>query len=66
MEEKLYGIEIQKEGDNYLGKIFSDVGGLKEFRSNKLELLLRDITYDMRLALGDLSVRNIELFEDKD
>ena len=66
MEEKLYGIEIQKEGDNYLGKIFSDIGGLKEFRSHKLELLLRDITYDMRLALGDLSVRNIELFEDKE
>ena len=48
MEEALYGIEIQKDGNLYLGKIYSDVGGLKEFKSYRIESLLRDITYDIR------------------
>jgi len=55
MEESLYGIEIQKEGHIYLGKMYSDDGKLKEFKSHKIDLLFRDMIYDMRLALGEFS-----------
>ncbi len=51
MEEELYGIEIQREGSTYFGRIYSDVGGVKEFKSHKIELLFRDMTYDMILNL---------------
>jgi len=33
MEEPLYGIEIQKEGGIYLGRMYSDGGSVKEFKS---------------------------------
>jgi hypothetical protein len=55
MEEPLYGIEIQKEGQTYLGKMYSDDGNVKEFKSHKIDLLFRDMIYDMRLALGEFS-----------
>jgi len=51
LEEELYGIEIKKEGSTYFGRIYSDVGGVKEFKSRKIELLFRDMTYDMILNL---------------
>jgi len=60
MEEPLYGIEIQKEGDIYLGRMYSDGGGVKEFKSHKIDLLFRDMIYDMRLALGEFSTKDIE------
>ena len=59
MEEILYGIEIQREKDKYLGKIYTEIGVLKEFKSHKIELLLRDIAYDMRLEFEDLKSKNI-------
>ena len=31
MEETLYNIEIHKESNGYLGRLFSDVDGVKEF-----------------------------------
>jgi len=60
MEEPLYGIEIQKEGDIYIGKMYSDGGGVKEFKSQKIDLLFRDMIYDMRLALGEFSSKDVE------
>jgi hypothetical protein len=60
MEEPLYGIEIQKEGDMYLGRMYSDGGIVKEFKSHKIDLLFRDMIYDMRLALGEFSNRDVE------
>ena len=36
MEETLYSIEIHKEKGMYIGKIYSDVDGVKEFRNPKI------------------------------
>ena len=61
MEETLYDIEIHRGQDEYIGKIFSDVDGMKEFRSQHLDQLLRDITLDMQLALEEFQNRQPEL-----
>jgi hypothetical protein len=60
MEETLYNIEIHKDESGYLGKLFSDVDGMKEFKNEYLDQLLRDITLDMQLALEEFSNRTIE------
>lgn len=57
MEETLYNIEIHKEEGGYLGRLFSDVDGVKEFKNEYLDKLLRDITMDMQLALEEFSNR---------
>ena len=64
MEEPLYGIEIQKERGIYLGRMYSDGGSVKEFKSHKIDLLFRDMIYDMRLALGEFSNRDAEYNKD--
>jgi len=63
MEETLYNIEIHKGDNGYLGKLFSDVDGVKEFKNEFLDQLLRDITIDMQLALEEFSNRNAEFTE---
>ncbi len=63
MEETLYNIEIHKESNGYLGKLFSDVDGVKEFKNEFLDQLLRDITIDMQLALEEFSNRSVEYSE---
>jgi hypothetical protein len=64
MEETLYDIEIHKGNDDaYIGKLFSDADGVKEFRNEHLDLLLRDITLDMQLALEEFQQRQVELSE---
>lgn len=63
MEETLYNIEIHKGENGYLGRIFSDVDGVKEFKNDHLDQLLRDITIDMQLALEEFSNRSNELAE---
>ena len=63
MEETLYNIEIHKGDNEYLGKLFSDVDGVKEFKNEFLDQLLRDITIDMQLALEEFSNRNAEFSE---
>ena len=63
MEETLYNIEIHKESNGYLGRLFSDVDGVKEFKNEFLDQLLRDITIDMQLALEEFSNRSIEYSE---
>ena len=63
MEETLYNIEIHKDEDGYLGKIYSDVDGVKEFKNDHLDKLLRDITLDMQLALEEFSNRSTEFTE---
>jgi len=65
MEETLYDIEIQKDGNTFVGRIHSAVGGLKEFKSHKIELLLGDMTYDMRLALDEFLDRSKEFTGNK-
>ncbi len=63
MEETLYNIEIHKDDDGYLGRLFSDVDGVKEFKNEYLDKLLRDITIDMQLALEEFSNRTSEFPE---
>lgn len=61
MEETLYDIEIHKKEDCFIGKLFSDADGIKEFQNEHLDLLLRDITIDMQLALEEFQQRQAEL-----
>jgi hypothetical protein len=63
VEETLYNIEIHKDEGGYLGKLFSDVDGVKEFKNEYLDKLLRDITIDMQLALEEFSNRSAEFTE---
>jgi hypothetical protein len=63
MEETLYNIEIHKNETGYLGKLFSDMDGVKEFKNEYLDQLLRDITIDMQLALEEFSNRTADSFE---
>jgi hypothetical protein len=63
MEETLYNIEIHKDMSGYTGKLFSDVDGMKEFKNEYLDKLLRDITIDMQLALEEFSNRTSEYTE---
>lgn len=63
MEETLYNIEIHKDEEGYLGKIYSDVDGVKEFKNDQLDKLLRDITLDMQLALEEFSNRATDFTE---
>ena len=63
MEETLYNIEIHKDENGYLGKLFSDVDGVKEFKNDYLDQLIRDMTIDMQLALEEFSNRATEFTE---
>ncbi|MCJ7570475.1 MAG: hypothetical protein MUO82_01150 [Candidatus Thermoplasmatota archaeon] len=63
MEETLYNIEIHKDDIGYIGKLFSDMDGIKEFKNEYLDKLLRDITMDMQLALEEFSNRTAEYME---
>ena len=63
MEEILYNIEISKGDKGYLGKIYSDVDGVKEFKNHRIDSLLRDITFDMQLALDEFSNRAADFTE---
>ena len=57
MEETLYNIEIHKDDEGFLGRLYSDRDGVKEFKNDHLDELLRDITIDMQLALEGFSSR---------
>ena len=63
MEEVLYNIEIHKNHEGYLGKIYSDIDGMKEFENDRIDRLLRDIIFDMQLALDEFSNRSVEYGE---
>ena len=66
MEETLYNIEIHKVDSGFLGKLFSDVDGVKEFKNEYLDQLLRDITLDIQLALDEFSNRTTEYTESQE
>jgi hypothetical protein len=63
MEETLYNIEIHKDSKLYTGKLFSDVDGVKEFKNEYLDKLLRDITIDMQLALEEFANRTSDYLD---
>ena len=66
MEEILYNIEIHKGEGNYMGKIYSDIDGVKEFKNERIYDLLRDITFDIQLALEEFSNRSADSFESQE
>jgi hypothetical protein len=66
MEETLYNIEIHKGDEGYLGRLFSDVDGIKEFKNEYLDQLLRDITVDIQLALEEFSNRSADFLESQE
>ena len=63
MEETLYNIEIHKDEEGYMGRIYSDADGVKEFKNEFLDQLLRDITIDMQLALEEFSNRTADYID---
>jgi hypothetical protein len=63
MEETLYNIEIHRDDTGFTGKLFSDMDGIKEFKNEYLDKLLRDITIDMQLALDEFSNRTTEYID---
>jgi hypothetical protein len=63
VEETLYDIEIHRNEDIYVGRLFSDAEGTKEFKHEHLDQLLRDITIDMQLALEEFSHQQLEFSE---
>lgn len=65
MEETLYDIEIHRGNGKFVGKLFSDSNGIKEFRNERLDELLRDISIDMQLALEEFSNRSNEFLESR-
>jgi hypothetical protein len=65
MEETLYDIEIHKVDGKYVGKLFTDTDGIKEFKNERLDELLRDLSIDMQLALEEFSNRSNEFMESR-
>ena len=63
MEEILYNIEIHRDQEKYLGKIYSDIDGVKEFNNDRIDRSLRDIIFDMQLALDEFSNRTADFSE---
>ena len=55
MQEVLYNIEIKKDKSKFLGKIYSEIDGVKEFKNKHIDRLLCDMTVDMQLALDEFS-----------
>jgi hypothetical protein len=48
MEEALCHIEITEEGPEYLAKVQTELGGLREYRHEDLEEVLRQIVIDLQ------------------
>jgi hypothetical protein len=63
MEEVLYNIEIHRNEANYMGKLFSDIDGMKEFENDRIDRLLRDMIVDMQLAFDEFSNRSADFGE---
>jgi hypothetical protein len=67
MDELLYSIEILKDTSGYYGKLFNDtMGEIKEFHSNDVERLLRDITVEIELDFGVSSGHSKDEYEETD
>lgn len=48
MEEALCHIEITDEGGEYLAKVQTDLGGVREYRHKDLEELLHQVVFDLQ------------------
>jgi hypothetical protein len=63
MEEVLYDVEINRNDGQYVGKLYSDFDGIKEFSNERIDKLLRDIIFDMQLAHDQFSSRSTDFME---
>ena len=63
MEEVLYDVEIHRNDGQFVGKLYSDFDGIKEFSNDRIDKLLRDIIFDMQLAHDQFSTRTGDLME---
>lgn len=59
MQEVLYNIEIKRDENKYLGKIYSEIDGVREFKNEHIDRLLNDMTVDMQLTLDEFSSHSI-------
>jgi hypothetical protein len=67
MDELLYSIEILRDTSGYHGKLFNDtMGEIKEFHSNDVERLLRDITVEIELDFAVSSGQAKDDYEESD
>ena len=48
MEEKLCDVELIKENNEYVAKIQSGIGGMREYRSVNYEEVLEQMTMDLQ------------------
>lgn len=48
MEEVLCNIEIIKDNSNFVAKIQSDIGGMREYKSSNFEEVLEQMTMDLQ------------------
>lgn len=48
MEEALCHIEITHKNDEYLAKVQTDLGGLREYHNVDLEEVLRQVVFDLQ------------------
>jgi hypothetical protein len=48
MEEVLCNIELIKENNDYIAKIQSDLGGLREYKSANFEEVLEQLVIDLQ------------------
>ncbi|MCL2143305.1 MAG: hypothetical protein FWD81_05890 [Methanomassiliicoccaceae archaeon] len=48
MEEVLCNVELIKENNDYIAKIQSDLGGLREYRSVNFEEVLEQMVIDLQ------------------
>ncbi|NLK26261.1 MAG: hypothetical protein GX307_06790 [Euryarchaeota archaeon] len=48
MEETLCNVEFIKDNNEYIAKVQSEIGGLREYRSSALEEVLEQVIIDLQ------------------
>ena len=48
MEEILCNVEIVKDNNNFIARIQSDIGGMREYKSANFEEVLEQMTMDLQ------------------
>ncbi len=48
MEEILCNVEIVKDNNNFIARIQSDLGGMREYKSSNFEEVLEQMTVDLQ------------------
>ena len=48
MEEILCNVEIVKDNNNFIARIQSDIGGMREYKSSNFEEVLEQMTMDLQ------------------